>query len=191
VRIRILEVAASLLQREGIGALSVRRIAEAADTSTQAIYTQFGGKAGLIEALYLEGWDRLYRALEVVEESADPLDYIARLGHAYRACAYANPDFYELMFGKPLPGFDPPERTLREARSGFRLLREAVLKAIDAGSLAGDADEISHLLWVGVHGLVHLRLHALAQADDEDARSNKLTYAVLGAYQPDKRERVR
>lgn len=191
MRIRILEVAASLLQREGTRALSVRRVAEEAGTSTQAIYTQFGGKTGLIEALYFEGWERLYRELEAVEESDDLLDYIARLGHAYRACAYANPDFYELMFGKPVPGFDPPERTLREARSGFRLLRETVLKAINAGCLAGDSEEISHLLWVGAHGLVDLRLHGLAQAADEDARANKYTYAILASYRPDKREQLR
>lgn len=186
MRSRILEVAARLLHEEGVGALSLRRVAESAGTSTQGIYTLFGGKTGLIEALYFEGWERLYRALEAVPESSDPLDYIARLGDAYRTCAYANPQFYELMFGKPLPGFDPPERTRREARSGFRLLREAVQNAIAAELLAGDADEISHLLWVGGHGFVDLRLHGLAHADDEEARARKYTYAIFEAYRPDK-----
>lgn len=184
MRSRIVEVSASLLHREGPDALSVRRVAEEAGTTTQAIYTLFGGKAGLIEALYLEGWERLYRALEAVEESGDLLDYIARLGDAYRACAYANPHFYELMFGKPVPGFDPPPRTRREARSGFRLLRDTVLRAIDTGCLAGDADEICHLLWVGAHGFVDLHLHGIAQADDEDALANKHNYAIFESYRP-------
>lgn len=184
MRSRIVEVAVSLLHREGPGALSVRRVAEEAGTTTQAIYTKFGGKAGLIEALYLEGWERLYRALEAVEETGDLLDYIARLSYAYRACAYANPHFYELMFGKPVPGFDPPQRTRREARSGFRLLRDTVQKAINTGCLAGDADEICHLLWVAAHGFVDLRLHGIALADDEDALANKHTYAIFASYRP-------
>lgn len=188
VRSRILEVAASLLHREGVGGLSLRRVAEEAETSTQAIYTQFGGKGGLIEALYFEGWERLYRALAAVETSDDLLDYIARLGDAYRACAYANPQFYELMFGKPLPGFDPPERTRREARSGFRLLRDSVQQAIEGGCLAGDPDEIAHLLWVGGHGFVDLRLHGLARAEDEDARARKYTYAIFDTYRPGRKE---
>lgn len=186
MRSHILEVAGSILHLEGVGALSLRRIAKEAGTSTQAIYTQFGGKAGLIEALYFEGWERLYRSLEAVPESGDLLEYIALLGDAYRACAYANPQFYELMFGKPVPGFDPPERTRREPRSGFRLLREAVQRAVDTGRLAGSADEISHLLWVGGHGFVDLRLHGLAQADDEGVRARKFTYAIFEAYRPDR-----
>jgi AcrR family transcriptional regulator len=169
----------------------VRRVAEESGTTTQAIYTLFGGKAGLIEGLYLEGWERLYGALEAVEESSDLLDYIARLGDAYRACAYANPHFYELMFGKPIAGFEPPERTRREARSGFRLLRETVQRAINAGCLAGDADEICHLLWVVAHGFVDLRLNGLVQAHDEVARATKHTYAVLECYRPDKRKEAR
>ena len=185
MRSRILEVAASMLHLEGVEALSLRRIAQEAETSTQAIYTQFGGKAGLIEALYFEGWERLYRTLEAVPESGDLLDYIARLGDAYRSCAYENPQFYELMFGKPVPGFEPPERTRQEARSGFRLLRDAVQRAVEAGLLTGSADEISHMLWVGGHGFVDLNLHGLARADDENMRARKFTYAIFEAYRPD------
>jgi AcrR family transcriptional regulator len=159
-------------------------VAEGAGTTTQAIYTLFGGKAGLIEGLYFEGWGRLYRALEAVEESGDLLDYIARLGDAYRACAYANPYFYELMFGKPIPGFDPPERSRREARSGFSLLRETVQRAIDAARLAGDAEEICHLLWVVAHGFVDLRLHGLVEAEDEASRANTHTRAIFESYRP-------
>jgi AcrR family transcriptional regulator len=49
----ILEAAARLLERDGIAAMSTRRIAEQAHASKETIYAHFGGRRGLLEALVL------------------------------------------------------------------------------------------------------------------------------------------
>ncbi len=72
-RDRTLDAAAQLLLRdEGPAALSVRRIATAAGLSTMAIYHHYGGKDGLVEALYVDGFRALDEALSAVPRSADP-----------------------------------------------------------------------------------------------------------------------
>ena len=58
----------------------MRRIAAEADCSTTVIYTMFGSKEGLAEALYLEGFERVRRRLEAVPPRRDPLEYLQRAG---------------------------------------------------------------------------------------------------------------
>jgi len=56
VRRRLIEVAADVLSEEGPGALSARRLARDAETSTMAVYTHFGGMPGLVRAVVAEGF---------------------------------------------------------------------------------------------------------------------------------------
>src|SRR5918997_6172066 len=62
----------SLLSAEGPTQLTVRTVAARAGVSVQAVYTLFGGKPGLCEALFEEGFAALQTALDAVEASAGP-----------------------------------------------------------------------------------------------------------------------
>ena len=55
----LLKAASDLLATEGPGALTVRRIANAAGVSTMNVYSRFGGKDGVVEQLFIEGFTRL------------------------------------------------------------------------------------------------------------------------------------
>ncbi|KEQ53887.1 TetR/AcrR family transcriptional regulator [Sphingobium chlorophenolicum] len=64
MRAVLLGAAAVLLSEEGPSALTVRRVADAVNASTKMIYTHFGGKDGLFDALYLHSFAGLMRAFE-------------------------------------------------------------------------------------------------------------------------------
>ena len=66
LRVALLDAAGALLHAEGPQALTTRRLADAVGTSTQAIYTLFGGKEGIVRAMYREGFDRLEQCLNDV-----------------------------------------------------------------------------------------------------------------------------
>ncbi|WP_439901621.1 TetR/AcrR family transcriptional regulator, partial [Microbacterium azadirachtae] len=51
LRSRLIEVASAMIDRDGPERFSVREVAQAADTSTSAVYTLFGSKADLISAV--------------------------------------------------------------------------------------------------------------------------------------------
>ena len=73
MRRRLLESAAHLLGEEGPSALSARRLAAEAGTSTMAVYTHFGGMPALVRAVVAEGFRRLYERVGAVPLTDDPV----------------------------------------------------------------------------------------------------------------------
>ena len=60
----LLAAAHDLLATEGAGALTVRRIAAAAGMSTMNVYSRFGGKDGVLDELFVDGFRRLAETME-------------------------------------------------------------------------------------------------------------------------------
>src|ERR1700704_4226527 len=56
---RFLDAALKVLVNDGVNGLTVRGIAEAARASTIAVYTRFGGRSDLLDALYERTFDLL------------------------------------------------------------------------------------------------------------------------------------
>ncbi len=159
LRVRLLDAAGLLLAAEGPGALSVRRMATEVGTSTTAVYSLFGGKAGLLRALFVEAFTRFGAHLGAVAPSDDPLANILALARAYRASATDDPHLYAVMFGSPIPGFEPQPEDWARAAATFEPLLDAVRRAIDTGLLcAGDPGLVATAMWANVHGLVSLEL---------------------------------
>ncbi|MFW6090422.1 MAG: TetR/AcrR family transcriptional regulator, partial [Actinomycetota bacterium] len=84
MRQRLLDVAAERVSLQGADALSLRKLAAAADTSTAAVYSLFGSKAGLLAALHERAFRRFGERQAAVGTSDDPVEDIVRLGLAYR-----------------------------------------------------------------------------------------------------------
>lgn len=165
----ILDVAGRILATDGPAALTMRRVAQEVDASTTVLYSLFGGKEGLVNELYLEGFTRLQRALEGVPRGDDPLEYVRALGWRYRENALAHPTYYGVMFERVVPGFVPPVESVGRVRDTFAVLVGAVQESMDAGLLReGDPAAIANMLWGLCHGLVSLERAGHA-ADPEEA----------------------
>jgi AcrR family transcriptional regulator len=130
----------------------LRRVAEAAGASTMGIYTRFGSRAGMLEAIYRRGFELLRDALVTARDTAPAGSRIVPLAVAYRRFALANPPLYALMFERPLPDFDPSPQVRTEALgTTFGLL---------TGEIPDPAR--AYLVWTTVHGIVSIELtHAL------------------------------
>src|SRR4051794_22668840 len=167
---RLVDEAGQILSAEGASALTLRRLATASGTSTMAVYTLFGDKQGLLGAMYREGFQRLGAALrEAAGRATDPLTALAELGLGYRQAALANPHLYDLMFGRPVPGFVPDTDTQAVADAAYRPLVEAVQRCLDAGQLTGgSAERIARHLWAVSHGMVSLELAGHLPGDEQD-----------------------
>ena len=68
--------------REGPNALSMRRIAQLVGCSTTVLYNMFGNKQGLVDELYLRGFDMLRQCIEAVSYPGNARDYIYALCYA-------------------------------------------------------------------------------------------------------------
>lgn len=182
-RVAVLDCAIGLLVEEGIAALTIRRLATEIGTSTKVLYTMFGGKDGLADALYREGFARLRRAQEQVPCTADPLAHLSELGTVYRERALAEPAYYRVMFERAIPGYRPSTESLAVAASAFDSSTEAVAACIEAGVFRpGDAHEISKLFWAAAHGAVSLEIAGHFPPDTAARRYEMLMTAVGRAF---------
>ncbi len=160
LRERLVDAGLELLDRHGPAELTVRRIAEAAGTSTMGVYTKFGGRTGVLEAIYRQGFELLRAALGAVPHAEDAIRHILDLALAYRRFAIANPALYAFMFEQPVPDFDPnPTLRVEVLDTTFGLLVTAVQRATAQGALPdGDPVHTSVLVWCLAHGMVSLEL---------------------------------
>ncbi|NIH82528.1 TetR/AcrR family transcriptional regulator [Amycolatopsis viridis] len=172
LRLKLLDRAGELLSRDGPAALSLRRLAADAGTSTTAVYSLFGGKPELVNAVYLEGFRRFGARLRGVERTGDPVEDFVRLGLAYRTSALADPHLYSIMFTKAVPGFEPAAEATQVARDSLAPLVDTVRAAITAGAFKPVAPEVIAVsAWGIVHGLVSLELAGNLPPDFDVAAS--------------------
>ncbi len=183
----ILDAAHQLLAAGGPQALRVREIAEAANCTTMTVYSRFGGKDGVVEAMYVDGFRRFTVALQAgLGGEAD--DQAFQMGIAYRTWALANPGSYQIMFTEAVPGFAPSEEASGIALASFGVLVGAVQRAQQDGFLQpGDPTEIAWALWGMTHGLVMLELACMkpnhSEADAADVYRTALA-AVFRGFAP-------
>jgi AcrR family transcriptional regulator len=182
VRRLLLDAASRLLEAEGPEALTMRRIAAQVGCSTSVLYTMFGGKAGVAEGLWREGFDRLRRAMERVE-AGDPVGRLTALGRAYRENALANRAYYAVMFQRPIPGFEPSPAAYADSLRPLRILEAAVADCVRTGVFrAADPAHVAGVLWAAAHGAVSLELAGYEGATDAEARYQDLLAAAAAWF---------
>jgi AcrR family transcriptional regulator len=155
----LLAAAHDLLATDGPGALTVRRIAAAAGVSTMNVYSRFGGKDGVLDELFVDGFRRLTATMEGSPSSGDAMADLRQCGACYRQFALDNPTYYSLMFDRVVPDFEPSDAALATALGSLGELAARVQRAMDAGALRpADAFTVASALWACEHGLVSLEL---------------------------------
>lgn len=156
-RCALLEAAARAIAAGGREALSLRAVAAEAGTTTNAVYTLFRGRDGLLEAVRQQAALSFARAQDAAPTTHDPLGDLAGLGSAYREWALAHPHLYAVMFGAN--GVAAPPFAVEEPPCTIRALAATVQRLLDAGIFRDQpAMLITRSLWAGVHGMVSLEI---------------------------------
>ena len=169
IREQLVEAGIQILEQDGLPALSARKLAVETGTSTMAVYTHFGGMAGVVDAIAREAFVRFTRALTEVEQTGDPVADFFVMGSRYREFALANPQRYQMMFGTSSPPSLAGYRTdltetgnptgRAEWTASFEALRKMVRRMIAAGRIRDDGEAmISGRIWSIIHGAVMLEI---------------------------------
>ncbi len=157
LRRRLLERAGELLSTEGPAAVSLRKIATDVNTSTTAVYSLFGGKPALLEALYDEAFNRFGAHLRAVPVTDDPAEDLVQIGLAYRRSALADPQFYSVLYSKVV---EPTKAMSRAAGRTFAPVIDTVRRAVEQKVfLDEEPEQIAMSMWGIAHGLVSLELN--------------------------------
>jgi AcrR family transcriptional regulator len=181
VRETVVHRALDALEREGPPAMSARRVAAAAGTSTAALYEFFGDKTGLVRAVFVEGFVALGEALDGVDPADDPRQALVDLLGAARRFAVERPMLFELMYSRPFAEFAPSAGDLAAGAAVYRTIVAAVRRWLAAVSSAVSPREAAHVIVAAHRGFVMTELAGIAGSTraNVDARYRRGVAAVL------------
>lgn len=144
----------SLIEAEGLNAVSLRRVAAALGVTAPALYAHVDDKRDLLRAVAESQFERLISVLESIDEP-DPLERIRRFSRAYIEHAMANPELFRTMFLFPpeLSVADATGDELPAATKAFEIAYHAAVEAVGQGLVrSSDPLMVALTLWTGVHG---------------------------------------
>ena len=153
LRDRVLQVAVSTLNQDGLSGFTTRRVAEQAGTSLPAVNELFQDKSGLVRAVFFEGFRMLARQLLAVPETNDAVADVQRLIPVFRRFCLDYPAMARVMFSRPFQDFDPGPEELAMSPSVREIFVGRIKRCIDAGLLTGDPVDIAHVLLALAQGL--------------------------------------
>ena len=179
----ILDAARAIIVEDGLPALSMRTLADRIDYSPAGLYEYFGGKEEIVAAVCDEGQHYLFEAMDQVDKSLAPADYLHGIGIAYIGFALEHPDYFLVMFtAAPPPDMagataEQVHAMMTSPGSAYGILITAIQRGIDAGVfhvLPGfGRDEMAYTAWSLVHGVAMLRTTALRHFPSDLAASDR------------------
>jgi AcrR family transcriptional regulator len=172
----------------GAPTLSLRAIARELGITAPAIYNYFPRRDDLVTALIIDAYTSFGDSQIAARDALPADDLTGRLnaiGLAYRQWALTHPQRYLLIFGTPIPGYEPPAekvspsgaRSLSALTSVIEALRLAgklraehfpqvqgeyksalEVWATHAGNVNALSLSVAMLIWARVHGIVSLEI---------------------------------
>lgn len=126
-RDEILEAAWLLARRDGIAAISLRDVAEAVGMRAPSLYSYFGSKAELYDALFQQGYRAFLERMKPVGADAEPSrarDVVAEAMRAFMEFCREDVARYQLLFTPAVPGFVPSEEAMEVAGAALAMVHE-------------------------------------------------------------------
>ncbi|MFF4750819.1 TetR/AcrR family transcriptional regulator [Streptomyces sp. NPDC002514] len=161
-RLRVIEAAADLLEREGRDAVTTRAVAVAAGLQPPAIYRLFGDKEGLLEAVAEYGFARFVASKHVDPDPQDPIEDLRAGWDLAVGFGLANPALFVLMYS------EPNRATSAAFKAGMEILMGRVRRLAAGGWLRVDEHLAAMLIHATARGAVLTWLSFPADRRDPD-----------------------
>ena len=161
---RVTALARAIAEREGWGAVTIRRLAEEIEYSQPVLYSHFENRNAIVAAVAVEGFRELATALREAAYPADRRRALRNAAAAYLGFTYQHPALYEAMFTMPTSLRFADADTKPELRAAF-----ASLAAIVA-PLGDDDGVATETFWAALHGLAELERSGRIRRSARDER---------------------
>lgn len=163
----LLGAAERLVQDGGPDAVSVRAVAKEVGTTTRAVYSLYGSKQGLMDALALFAFDLLRDGVERLPATQAPLDDLVEAGLVFRQFAIEHPSLFRIAFGDTRGSPMRARPTVRNAAIvALNALRAKIARLADAGLIDHDrVDEVTLHFDAMCEGLAAIELRGTFPVD--------------------------
>ena len=177
----VLDVAAELMREQGVAGLSIGEVARRMGIRPPSLYVYFDSKNALYDALFERGAQLIVDAMQDFGDQLDdslPLEEsLLASANAFIKWAVEHPEYTQLLFWRPVPGFAPSERAYAPAIRLVELAQERFIALQRRGLMRDDVplEEIQRDWTVITSGIVSQQL---ANAPDEPFESGTFTSAI-------------
>ena len=107
----VVDVAVELMGEQGAAGLSLGEVARRMGVRTPSLYGYFASKNALYDAVFARGWRLLLQFMEPfgVPPLADEElpGFVLRFGQGFVRWAVEHPAYSQLLFWRPVPGYQP------------------------------------------------------------------------------------
>jgi AcrR family transcriptional regulator len=187
-RAALLAAAEEIVADRGVGALSVRAVADAAGTTTRAVYSLFGSKDGLlVEALARDAFEFLHTEIGKLHETDDPAADLIDVGLlVFRRLVRDHPALYRIAFQRIVPGLEAGPELAATRQKAWEQLVAKVERLRPVGLLGdkpapeGAVEFIAMMDGLGSAELRGAVLRLLPEGNEEKAWHDALTTVVRG-----------
>lgn len=157
----LIEAGADILAKDGVGGLSLRKVAQKAGVSHTAPYAHFADKQALIAAISTDGYRRLYEALAATTQqyADDPARQLIEGAWAYVQFALNDTDHFKITLSGAIEKEKDYPAFVEISQQSFALVVQIVEACQQAKVLKrGPTDLIAVGVWSLIHGFVSLIL---------------------------------
>jgi len=136
----ILDIAQDIMTEDGVNALTLSEVARRLGVQPPSLYKYFDSLLAVYDALFERGQRIHYEALQRAAQGAAPgLPALHAMLDASGRWCLANSPIAQLLFSRPVPGFEPTEASLEPSVAMVQLQRDALADAVEHGQLGPGA----------------------------------------------------
>jgi AcrR family transcriptional regulator len=157
----LINAGVEILSKEGVGGLSLRKVAKKAGVSHAAPYSHFADKQALIAAISTESFRQLYERINDVAEKykKDPAKQLTEAAWAYVQFALDDPDRFKVMFSGILEKEKEYPEFVEASQKSFQQVVRIIEANQTAGRLGSGPSDLAALsAWGMIHGFIMLLL---------------------------------
>lgn len=157
----ILETSRAIIREHGAAGLNLNEVARQLKMKTPSLYEYFPSKMAIYDALFRRGIHLFRQRMEQnPRENVSLWDRVRLTMDAYMTFAYENPELYQIIFERPIPGFIPSEEGMRECMAALAYLNDGLSQAMEAGTIKTEVtlEQAYSLVSALMHGLTALHI---------------------------------
>ncbi|NDW17142.1 TetR family transcriptional regulator [Alteromonas genovensis] len=166
LRTALLNAAAKRLSEHGVDSLSLRKLAEDAGVSRTAPYHHFKDKSALLSAIAAKGFSDWHSTAKRIFEQEDktPSARFREFVCEYVGYAAANPEMYELMFGRTIWQNNAATGDLKDVAFPCFQFQVTMTKFWQHKGLLPDNQDalrLAQVTWGTLHGIARLLIDGI------------------------------
>jgi AcrR family transcriptional regulator len=136
----ILDIAVNVMTEHGVNGLTLAEVARRLGVQTPSLYKYFPSINAVYDALFKQAASKNLAVLQQAMTGGEPgLDALTLGLEASGRWVLEHQALAQLLFWRPVPGFEPSSEAFAPSEEIARLQQQAIRDAVDAGQLGRDA----------------------------------------------------